>query len=388
MPPAHAAFAESEHRHRLARTREAMREQRIDVCLVVAPEHLYWLGGYDSWVAVNGPQAMVVTCGDGEPCLVVRDVDRPLAAETSWVRDIRTYRLNRDDPADLIAGAVRDKAPFGASIGIEMQSYALTLGWGRTLEMSLPASRFRDSTPLLGQLRWIKSPRELSFMRLAGAHAQAGLEAMRRSLRPGITEIGLAAEIEYAMRRRGCDYWAIPIELSSGQRSEGGHATPRMRVIEAGDVVHAELAGVHERYHAVAIATMTAGTPSAAACELHELARRSLQSGLEAIVPGVPVDEVEEASLLPLAGAGLAESAMMRFGYGIGIAYPPVWLETLQISRGIDQRLEPGMTFVLHACLTPPGSGGGVILGGTWLMLEDGLEMLSGNGPADLESAG
>ena len=47
----------------------------------------------------------------------------------------------------------------------------------------------------------------------------------------------------------------------------------------------------------------------------------------------------------------------MRFGYGIGIAYPPVWLETLQISRGIERRFEADMVFVLHSCIELPEEG-------------------------------
>ncbi len=384
--PAYASFPEAEHRRRLERTREAMRVEGIDVCLCVAPEHLYWIAGYDSWVAANSPQALVFTDGDDEPSLVVRDVDLPLAKETTWVRDIRTYRLHQDDVAALMADLVDDKSGFGARIGIELRSHCLSWGWGQRLAASLPASRFTDITPVLGALRWIKSPAEIVFMRQAARHAEAGLAAMRRSLRPGMSEIALSAEIEYAMRRRGCDYWAIPVELASGPRSEGGHATPRNRIIESGDLVHVELAGVHERYHAVAIATMAAGTPSAAKRDLHEVARRSLEDGLASIRPGVEVAKVEEASLVAVRDAGLGDAAMMRFGYGIGIAYPPLWLETLEIGRHMDQCLQPGMTFVLHACLTPPGCG--VVVGGTWLMLEEGVTMLAGSGAADLDIIG
>jgi Xaa-Pro dipeptidase len=75
----------------------------------------------------------------------------------------------------------------------------------------------------------------------------------------------------------------------------------------------------------------------------------------------------------------------MRFGYGIGIAYPPIWLEPLQISRGIDQRLEPGMVFVLHAYLQLLEEGLGIIQGGTYALTENGLEMLVGGGDVALE---
>ncbi|MBN35067.1 MAG: hypothetical protein CMM46_09885 [Rhodospirillaceae bacterium] len=384
MPPTFAVFEQAEHHERLARARKAMRQAGLRACLCVGLENLYYLGGYDSWVGVNSPQAMIFTDGDDEPTLVMRNVDLPLAVETTWISDIRTYHLHLEDPAVLIADVIEEKGVAGEIIGIEAQATTLNWDLGRRLERAIAPSQLTDATTLLGDLRWIKSPTEIACIKQASSIAEAGLQAMRRHLRPGISEMALAAEVDDALRRAGSDFPSIPIELASGSRSEGGHGTPRGRRIESGDLVHAEFAGVSNRYHAVAIATMAAGEPDSEHRELHDVALASLRGGMAAIKPGVAVADVEEASLEPLCGSGMDRHAMMRFGYGIGVAYPPVWLETLQISRGIDQRLEPGMAFVLHACITPPGSGDGVILGGTWLMTQDGIELLVGAGDIDL----
>ena len=61
--PEFAAFPEAEHRHRLTRARHALREAGFEIAVVMAPEHLFYLGGYDSWVAVNSPQAMIFGLG-------------------------------------------------------------------------------------------------------------------------------------------------------------------------------------------------------------------------------------------------------------------------------------------------------------------------------------
>ena len=66
-------------------------------------------------------------------------------------------------------------------------------------------------------------------------------------------------------------------------------------------------------------------------------------------------------------------------------AYPPIWLEPLQISRGFTTILEPGMVFVLHAYLQLLDEGIGVIQGGTYLLAEGGIEMLVGGGDVALE---
>ncbi len=384
--PTYAAFGEAEHRERLARARQALRDAGFDGAVVVAPEHLYYLAGYDSWVSVNSPQALIFGIEDDAPTLVLRNVDLPLARETSRVADIRSYHLHRDDVPALIAGIVADKRVGRTGrIAIETQSYALTHALGLGLAKALAPAALVDATELLGELRVTKSAAELRYLREAARFAEIGLAAARRHAAPGLSEIAFTAEIEAAMRRAGCDYWSIPIELASGPRTPGGHAAPRERVMQPGDLVHMEFAGVSHRYHAAAIHTLALGEPSKRAREIYRLAIESLAAGIAATRVGAPVSAVEEASLEPLRKVGLEHAATMRFGYGIGIAYPPIWLETLQISRGFDRRLAANMVFVLHACLELPDEHIGVIQGGTYLLSESGLEMLVGGGAVELE---
>jgi Xaa-Pro dipeptidase len=379
-----AVFSIDEHKERFARARAALKAAKLDACLMVAPENVYYVGGYETWVGVNSPQFLIFTAKDDAPTLILRNVDLALARETTWVEDIRTYHLHTDSVPDLVTKVLKEKGLTSGRLGIEFQSYALPHGMAVTLKDALAGFDFADATDLFGDLRLVKSPAELEMLRAASKFAQIGLVAAKRTLKAGITEIELAAEVEGAMRRAGSDYWAIPTELASGWRSAGGHAAPRPKKIEPGDLVHLEFAGVCNRYHATAFQTFGVGAPPKRAVEIHDLALQSLKAGLAATKPGARVDRIEEASLEPLRKAGLEHTAMMRFGYGLGIAYPPIWLETLQISRGFDRVLEPGMVFVLHSCLELPDEEIGVIMGGTYLLKQDGLEMLAGAGDIDL----
>jgi Xaa-Pro dipeptidase len=383
MEPKYGAFPTEVHRQRLTAAREMLRREGLSGCISVAPEHLYYFGGYDSWVSVNSPQALIFSASNDEPTLVVRDVDIALARESTWVADLRSYRLMQDDIPALIAGVAREKG-LRSRIGIELQSYALPYALGAAVAVSLDSAQYVDATELLGSVRLIKSAAEIAYLRAAGRYAGIGLEAARRTLKPGITEITLAAAIEGAMRSAGSDYWSIPTELSGGPRSAAGHGTPRDRVIEPGDLVHIEFAGVERRYHTTALQTLAAGEPTKRAREVYDIALASLRAGIKAIRPGVPVAAVEEASLVPVRQAGLEHAAVMRFGYGIGVAYPPIWLEPLQITRGVDQVLQPGMVFVLHSYLQLLDEDLGTIQGGTYLLHEGGVEMLAGAGAVPL----
>src|SRR5438309_1951108 len=120
-----ASFGEQEHRDRLARARQLLRERGIDYCISVAPESLYYYGGYDSWVSVNSPQALIFAANGGEPTIVLRDTDLALAYESSWVKDVRSYRLMFDDIPGSIAAVAREKGLRGGKVAVETQSYAL-----------------------------------------------------------------------------------------------------------------------------------------------------------------------------------------------------------------------------------------------------------------------
>ena len=386
MFPTYPSFTQAEHKDRLARARDKLKDSGFEVCVSVAPETHYYLAGYDAWVGVNSPQALVFSISEEtEPTLIVRNVDTRLATETTWLSDIRKYQLFADDFSKLVAGIVREKGWTGGRIAMELQSYALNAALYSELASALKPAEIFDATRLLGDLRIIKSETEMRYVREAAGYANLGLDAAREALRVGVTEIEVAAAVEGAMREAGSDYWAIPTEISSGTRTPGGHATPRHRVIESGDIVHFEFAGVSHRYHATAVHTMACGAPNSRAAELYEIARVSLAAGVSQCHAGAWVADIEEASLEPIRIAGLEAYANMRFGYGIGLAYPPVWLETLQISRGFEDRLAPGMVFVLHAYLQLDHENIGIIQGGTWALTTDGLEQLVGGGDLPLE---
>ena len=176
------------------------------MCVSVAPETHYYLAGYDSWVGVNSPQALVFSAvEDDEPTLIVRNVDTRLAFETTWLSDVRNYQLYRDDFTGLVAGVVREKGWVGGRIAMELQSYALNAALFAELSSVFKPAEISDATRLLGDLRVIKSETEMRHVREAAGYANLGLDAARKSLRAGATEIELAAAVEGSMREAGSD---------------------------------------------------------------------------------------------------------------------------------------------------------------------------------------
>ena len=153
-------------------------------------------------------------------------------------------------------------------------------------------------------------------------------------------------------------------------------------MLESGDLISMEFPGVYRRYHAATMQTISVGEPSPGSREAYGIALRALRAGCKEIAIGRRVSDAEQGAVESLIADGFDATVRARFGYGVGIAYPPTWLETLDITMESDQVFERNMTFVLHTSSSDPDTGQQVLVGGAYAVTDNGLEVLSGG---DLE---
>lgn len=386
--PPFSPFPREEYDGRVVRARQHLARAGFDGAICVGPDLLNYLGGFDC-VSYFSPQALILATGETrEPTLFIRNADTPHAAETSWTEDIRTYQLHGEDPFDVIASIVAERGLARGRLAIDMGAYSCTGRYLERLRAALPGVTLVDATDLLSSLQFIKSPAELAHMRAAGRMAEAGLVAARERLEIGMTEIEYCGHIEAAMRAQGSEFPALPALCASGWRGPGMHSTPTGKKIERGDMIHLEFAGVHNRYHAVAIMTLAAGEPPAPARDYYDLGNETLRAGLAACIPGDDIAQIERASIEPLRRAGREDAYMVMMGTGLGVAYPPIWGGSLHVQRWSDLKIEAGMVFYLHSCLQFMSEKLGILQGGTYHVTETGIETLCGAGDVELEIIG
>ncbi len=372
------AFTDDEFRGRLARAQSAIAAAGMDACIAVAPDHLYYLCGYDAHTHFS-LQAFVFG-RTGEPVFIYRDVDETNAADTCWIRDTRTYHHGKDDPVAVIAQAALERAGANGTIGVGWSTYALPGAAALKLRDALGGRRVLDATAAIESVRLAKSARELDYIRMAARFAEAGLARLRKEARVGMTEIDLAGLIEAAMREAGSEYPAMPTWMSVGARTGGSHRTPSARKLRAGEPIKCEFAGVHRRYHAVTMQTLWMGEPGPAERRAYDATLASLRAGCRAVTVGAPAEAAERAAFDALRAAGIDASRIARFGYGVSAAYPPTWLDGLDITGGSGAVFPLNSSMVLHtSARVGPHS---YLLGGAYVLTEKGLECLSGG---DLE---
>jgi Xaa-Pro dipeptidase len=374
-----APFERAEYAARLRRTRDAMRAAGLDVLLVFHQEHMFYLAGYDQigyWVY----QVLIVPAAEAPMTALVRKVDELLVREGGIVDDVRVWlddatRDPAQQTADLLAegGLLR-----GARIGIERKSHALLPHYYDLLRGALAEAELVDASDLVTELRLIKSPTEIACMRRAGEVMDAGVEAAWEALRPGTRECDIHAAVVASMYRAGGEHPAVAPPMGTGPRTlTQTHGAATTRAVQAGDPFLLEVGGCYRRYHAVCMRTASLGAPVPRMRSMHDAIREATDAGLAAIKPGARTADVARLVHEALAERGYSRRGQ-HVGYGIGLGYPPTWIDNLRIKETDPHVLQAGMTFLFHAGLLAPEGALYVALGDPILVTAGGYERLTG----------
>lgn len=100
-----------------------------------------------------------------------------------------------------------------------------------------PLAECRDLTPVLDEMRLIKSPSELTLMREAGRLTGIAVMEAMRSTEPGIHEYELSAVAEFAFLQGGAAGGSYEAIVATGTNAWHGHYVDKTSVLRAGELV-------------------------------------------------------------------------------------------------------------------------------------------------------
>jgi Xaa-Pro aminopeptidase len=180
-------------------------------------------------------------------------------------------------------------------------------------------ARLKLQGNLVSELRQVKDEHELELMRKAAELTRTGMKAASETIRPGLKEIEVAAEIEYAMRRKGSWGTAFETSVASGAKSAFPHGGCTEKAIRAGDLVVVDVGATYSHYCSDMTRTFAAGKPSVKQTKLYEVVKAAHEKALEAIRPGVRAKDVDVAARNVIENAGYGEYFVHGLGHGVGL---------------------------------------------------------------------
>jgi Xaa-Pro dipeptidase len=359
-----------EYRERLRKTREWMTVNEVDLLILTQPEHYNWLSGYEPTSAFYY-QALIVPLADDPLTLLCNKAELLLCAETCWVADVRTVWTHEDQVARTLEVLAERSLDRPARVGVNLSSYHLKARYAFELEDGLPGAQLVDVCAALDDLRLVKSPAEVEYLRRAAHIADLGVTAGINAIREGVIDRAVMAAIQHAVALNGGEFPAYPTLVDARGTL---HGTPVGKILHQGDAVYLEVSGVVRRYHCNISRTVIVGEPSKRIRELYAVVKDALDRATEAMRPGTPVSEIVD--FVAECHRGYEQNTWGRFGFSMEISYPPIWIGALSLMRGDDHVIEPGMVITMEPGLAY-ADGATMMLGNNILITEHGPEVLN-----------
>lgn len=266
-------------------------------------------------------------------------------------------------------------------VGIEASSMTVSRFNHISRELG-SAFTLRPTARLVERHRAVKDAYEIATLREAARRLSTVASRVRSFLRPGSTELDIAAQIDDAIRAAGFERPAFDTIVASGPNGARPHARPGPRPVREADGVVLDFGGVYDGYCVDLTRTLQVGGSAPEFVRLVKAVEQAQAAAIAAVRPGARPSEIDAAARGTLARHGLAEAFGHGTGHGLGLEVH----EDPRISKlpGAlpDEPVVAGMVFTIEPGAYVDGLGG-VRIEDDVLVVEGGCEVLT-DVPIDL----
>ena len=350
---------------RRARLWAALRAERVDAFLVLALPNIRYLAGFtgsNAVLLVTEDRALLFTDpryqtqAPLESDCEIRVAKGPLLGQAvAWVKRLRATRL----------GFERNRISFDQHQVLLKERTAK----GR------PSIHLKPIGGAVERLRMVKSEAEIATIRTAAGLNSEAFEQALAHFKTGTTEIDLAAEIEYRMRRLGADGPSFDTIVASGPRAALPHAHPTDAAVSRDELLLIDMGATVAGYASDMTRTLAVGEVRPKARRMYHAVSESQLAAIEAVKPGVTCNTVDRAARRVLARYGFEKLFIHSTGHGLGLEIH----EGPRLGRREPTKLEAGMVITIEPGVYLEGFGG-VRIEDTVAVTPNGCEILTPTG--------
>ncbi|HEX3684387.1 MAG TPA: Xaa-Pro peptidase family protein [Bryobacteraceae bacterium] len=324
---------------RRQRLMERLREARVPAFLTAALPNVRYLSGF---TGSNG--ALLVTA---DRALLFTDPRYQTQAPQESDCEVKIAKTPLTKEISRWSKRLRLKS-------IAFEQHRISFGDFQLLKESAGAVRWKPAGGAVEELRVLKSPAEVATIRASVQVNSAALEQALRRFHPSMTEVDLAAEIEYRMRRLGADGPAFETIVASGERTALPHARPTDHPIRPDRLLLVDMGAIVAGYASDMTRTLAVGKLSAKLRRMYRAVLESQLAAVDAVKPGISCGTVDRAAREVLRGYGLDALFIHSTGHGLGLEIH----ERPRVGRKERTKLQPGMVITIEPGAYQEGLGG------------------------------
>jgi Xaa-Pro aminopeptidase len=221
-------------------------------------------------------------------------------------------------------------------------------------------------------LRLVKSAAEIATIQASVQVNSAALQQALRHFNARMTEVDLAAEIDYRMRRLGADSTAFETIVASAERSALPHARPVDHPIRSNELLLIDMGANVAGYASDMTRTFGVGKLDTKKRRMHRAVLEGQLAAVHAVRPGATCAYVDGAARRVLRGFGMEKLFVHSTGHGLGLEIH----ERPRIGRKEAMKLETGMVITIEPGVYQERVGG-VRIEDTVVVTASGCQVLT-----------
>jgi Xaa-Pro aminopeptidase len=351
-----------DHKGRLSGVRLTLERSRLDTLLVTHLPNIAYLCGFTGSAGV-----LIVSQGRDNVFFTDGRYTQQAQQEVKGAR----IKILAGKSALAAASAWLAQQKVGRRIGIDAAH--LTIAERSALAKALTGKvRLVEAPPIVEQMRTIKDPGEIAKIRAACHLGVALFYQLLEVVRPGVPEVEVAGELEFAARRLGADQMSFPTIIAGGTRSALPHGRASQSVLPLKGFVVCDFGVILAGYCSDMTRTFHLGHPQRETGKVYEAVREAQQAALDAVKPGATIGEVDRAARKWLQKLNLARFFTHSTGHGLGLEIH----EAPRVAAGQQETLRPGMVITIEPGVYLPGKFG-VRIEDTVVVTDSGCEILT-----------
>ncbi len=347
------------NQERVARLIERARGQGLDGVVIMPGPNLFYLTGLDMHLSERTTMLFLPVHGEAFAFCPAFEAERV----TTGAGVSKVFAWGEEEgPLPVLKHALGATGLAHGVLGIEFR-------YMRVLERellaqavkSLPAAmgqsavefRYEDAGAILAELRMAKDANELKLMQQAAALVDAGAKAAHEFIKPGVTELQVAAYMEQELQKLGAE-GPFHINVASGPRSAIPHAGSTDRVLQEGELVWVDFVYNYKGYAGDITRTYPVGKVSGQLAEIFQICLEAQTKARTEARPGMTGAEVDAIARDYISAKGYGQFFTHRTGHGLGLEVH----EEPYIVGSNHRPLAVGNTFTIEPGIYLPELGG------------------------------
>ncbi|HEX5433128.1 MAG TPA: Xaa-Pro peptidase family protein, partial [Candidatus Angelobacter sp.] len=293
-----------------------LRRERVEALLITHLPNIYYLCGFSGSAGIllfqsgaRGPKLTFFT--DGRYTQQARE-------EVQGARVVIVKKRALEEACDAVVRSKIKRLSF-ESEHLPYISYQQIRSMLRSRGRTAVGIELKPLAGTVENLRAVKDLDEIANIRAAVALAAGLFPAALSAIRPGVSEVAVAGELELQARKSGAEGMSFDTIVASGPRSALPHGRASAQSIAADGFIILDYGVILAGYCSDMTRTVHVGSVSDKHRRMYDAVKAAQLASIQTVRPGIETGKVDQVGREILKKAGYGSYFTHSTGHGVGI---------------------------------------------------------------------